>query len=111
MGGPLGSDTCATNRVCRITYRGPMGPSAESLELPDGPWWQVAHTLGPTPIVLPSGLELVRLLERLGVDPDDAVELPGVLAEVLTDPRLSWLATRYATTLVRDLGALGLPTI
>src|SRR6478736_3993596 len=70
MGGPLGSDTCgATNRVCRTTYRGPMRPSAESLEL------------------------------------------PGVLAEVLPDPRLSWLATRYATTLVRDLGALGLPTI
>jgi len=88
-----------------------MRPSAESLELPDGPWWQVAHTLEPTPIVLPSGLELVRLLERLGVEPGDAVDLPGVLAEVLTDPRLSWLATRYATTLVRDLGALGLPTI
>ena len=29
---------------------------------------------------------------------------------MLTDPRLSWLATRYATTLVRDLGELGLPT-
>ena len=41
---------------------------------------QVAHTLEPTPIVLPSGVELVRLLERLGVEPDDAVELPGVLA-------------------------------
>jgi hypothetical protein len=87
-----------------------MGPGAESSELPDGPWLPVARNLEPTPIVLPDRLELVALLERLGVEPEDAVELPGVLADVLADPRLHWLATRYATMLVRDLGVLGLPT-
>jgi hypothetical protein len=29
----------------------------------------------------------------------------------MIDPRLRWLATRYATALLRDLGLLGLPTI
>src|SRR6478735_12078905 len=88
-----------------------MERPTEVLDLPAGPWLEANRALEPTVIVLPDGLELVHLLERLGVEPDDAVELPALLAQVLADPRLSWLTARYATALVRDLGLLGLPTI
>jgi len=88
-----------------------MQRSSDELELPAGPWLESNRALEPTPIALPDEPELIRLLERLGVEPDDAVELPGLLAQVLADERLCWLATRYATTLVRDLGELGLPTV
>jgi len=88
-----------------------MGRSTEELELPAGPWLEANRALEPTPIVLPDGPELAHLLMRLGVEPEDAAGLPGLLGQVLADERLTWLATRYATMLLRDLGVLGLPTI
>jgi hypothetical protein len=80
-------------------------------ELPAGPWRDAAERLPPTTLALPPPSELRALLEQLGVEPADVEELPALLAEVLAEPGLRWLAERYASTLIRDLGALGLPTL
>lgn len=76
--------------------------------VPRGPWLRRAQQLEPADLVLPSRADLTAALATLGVDGEDAEELPRLFDEVAAHPLLRWIAQRFLAALRAEAGSLAL---
>lgn len=77
-----------------------LGPGEEYTAWVSG----LAGNTDPRPVVLPSGDELRTLLDRMGVQADDAAEIEETQPSPARDPELWWLLTRVRDRLTGTMG-------